>query len=92
MTINDLTYKAFVLASLNTPRSIKGRHHTHGDISVKCWPFSQFFLWLILYYFAVKRLLKMPPRLMYVAALSCETLVLENKRLTVHYKVVQKDI
>ena len=34
----------------------------------------------------------MPPRLMYVAALSCETLLLENKRLTIHYKVVQKHI
>jgi len=38
--------------------------------------------------FAVKSLLKIPPRLAYVATLPCETLVSENKRLTINYSVM----
>jgi len=38
--------------------------------------------------FAVKLLLKILPHLAYVATLPCKTLVLENKRLTINYKVV----
>jgi len=34
--------------------------------------------------FAVKELLKIPPNLAYVATLPCETLMSENKRLTMH--------
>ena len=38
--------------------------------------------------FEVKRLLKIPPRLAYVATLPCERLMSENKRLTINYTVV----
>ena len=39
--------------------------------------------------FAVKRLLKIPSRLAYVATIPCETLMsTKNKRLTMHYKAV----
>jgi len=38
--------------------------------------------------FSVKSLLKIPPCLAYVATLPCETLMSENKRLTINYRVV----
>ena len=37
--------------------------------------------------FAVKWLLRIPPHLAYVATLSCETIMSENKPLTTNYKV-----
>ena len=38
--------------------------------------------------FAVKWILKIPPRLAYVATLPCETLISEkNKKITINYKV-----
>jgi len=35
-----------------------------------------------------KRILKLPPRLAYVATLPCEALMSANKPLTINYKVV----
>jgi len=50
--------------------------------------FSFFFTGRLLGKFAVKALLKIPPNLAHVATLPCETLMSENKRLAINYKVV----
>jgi len=34
--------------------------------------------------------LKIPPHLVYITALACETLMQENKRLTINYDAVQR--
>jgi len=38
--------------------------------------------------FAVKWLLRIPPRLVYIATQPNETLMSENKRLSINYKVI----
>jgi len=38
--------------------------------------------------FVVKIILKIPPHLVYVATLPCETLMSVKKPLTIHYKIV----
>ena len=50
--------------------------------------FTIFFTGRFLGKFALRRFIKIPPFLAYVATLSCETLMPENKRITVNYKVV----
>ena len=50
--------------------------------------FQFFFTERFLGKFALKWLLKIPPPLAYVATLLCKTLISENKRLTINYKVV----
>jgi len=50
--------------------------------------FSMFFTERFFGKFAVKWLLNIPPHRAYVATLPCETLMSENKRLTIKYKVV----
>ena len=45
-----------------------------------------FFIGRFLGKFSVKWLLTIPPLLAYIATLPCETLMSENKRLTINYK------
>jgi len=60
----------------------KGRHHTHGDISVKSQPIFQiFFTGWFSSKFAVEWLLKIPPHLAYVAILPCETLIVRKQAI-----------
>jgi len=49
--------------------------------------FTIFFSGRFLGKFAIKWLLKIPPHLAYVATLPHETVMSENKRLTINYKV-----
>ena len=50
--------------------------------------FTKIFTGRFLGKFSVNRLLKLPPVLAYVATLPCVTLLSENKRLILNYKVV----
>jgi len=50
--------------------------------------FSKLFTGKFFNKFAIKYLLKIPPHLAYIAALPCETLLSENKLLTINYKAV----
>jgi len=50
--------------------------------------FSKLFTGKFFNKFAIKYLLKIPPHLAYIAALHCETLLSENKLLTINYKAV----
>jgi len=66
----------------------KGRRHTHGDISCQfLTDFQNSFAGWFSSKFAVKRSLKIPTLLAYVATLPCETLMSESKRLAINYKV-----
>jgi len=58
------------------------------SVSVCRCRFTIFFAGRFLGKFAVSWLLKILPLLAYVATLPCETLMSENKRLTINYKVV----
>ena len=62
----------------------KVRPQTHGHNSVKSKPIYKLFTRRFLGKFVINWSLKIPPLLVYVATLSCETLglLLENKRLT----------
>jgi len=60
------------------------RHQTHGHLT----DLQKFFTGRFFGKFAVKWLLKVPSNLAHVATLPCETLMSENERLTINYKVV----
>jgi len=67
----------------------KARPQMRGHNSAKSQPiFEFFFTGRFPGKFAVNVLLKIQPHLAYVATLPCETLMSENKRLTINYKVV----
>jgi len=68
-------------------------HNKHGSklitiILSNLNKFSIFFTARFCRKFTVKWLLKVPPHLAYVATLPCETLMSENKLLTINYDLV----
>ena len=65
----------------------KVRPQTHDHNSAKPYPFTIFFTGRFIGKFAVNWLFKIPPLLAYVATLSCETLMSENKQLMVNLQV-----
>jgi len=70
---------------------LKNCKQTHGHNSVKSCPIFKI-LSLILQKNCSKWVITIPPQLAYVATLNCETLMSENKRLTINYDVVQLHI
>jgi len=66
---------------------LKNCKQTHGHNSVKSCPIFKILL-LILQKICSKWVITIPPQLACVATLNCETLMSENKRLTINYDVV----
>ena len=64
------------------------RPQTRVHYFVKSKPIYNFFAGRFPGQFIVKWVLKIPSHLAYVATLLCETLMSENKRLTINYKVM----